>query len=43
MGDESNKSVEELKKLIKLWMERCKKLEKENERLREKLNTFLGY
>lgn len=43
MEQESQESVEELKKLLKLWMEQCKKLEKENERLKEKLSAFLGY
>lgn len=35
--------VEELRKLLEWWIARCKQLEKENERLKEKVSAFYGY
>lgn len=40
--DES-KELQELKRLIKWYQERCKVLEKENERLQEKVRAFYGF
>lgn len=34
--------VQEQRKVIKFWVDRCKKLEKENETLKEKVNKFYG-
>ena len=33
----------EQRKVIKFWIERCKKLEEENEKLKEKVRSFYGH
>lgn len=34
--------VQEQRRVIKYWVDRCKQLEKENEELREKVRAFYG-
>jgi len=37
-----DKQLDHQRKLTTFWMERCKTLEKENEKLREKVRAFYG-
>ena len=35
--------VVEQRRVIKFWIERCKSLEEENEKLKEKVRSFYGH
>jgi hypothetical protein len=37
-----NDQLVEQRRVIKFWIEYCKKLEKENEQLKEKVRSFYG-
>ena len=37
-----NEQVLEQRRVIKFWIDRCKKLEEENEQLKEKVRSFYG-
>lgn len=38
-----DKQLQEQRKVIKFWVERCKTLEEENEKLKEKIRAFYGH
>jgi len=38
-----NKQLLEQRRVIKFWIERCKDLEEENEKLKEKVRSFYGH
>lgn len=38
-----DRQVEEQRKVIKFWTEHCRKLEKENERLKDELLKYRGH
>lgn len=37
-----DKQLQEQRKVIKFWVEHCRKLEEENEKLKEKIRAFYG-
>lgn len=37
-----DKQLQEQRKVIKFWIEHCRKLEEENEKLKEKIRAFYG-
>lgn len=37
-----DKQLQEQHKVIKFWIEHCRKLEEENEKLKEKVRAFYG-